>query len=746
MPPAKRLWIGLAAAVSHWALLATIQTGSFLAYLLPAGATPGDAFRSFATIPFLEAQYLVVAILLGAAAWALAGHRLLRWLILPVHVALAAFVLADQLFYKISFDHLRPSLYEAGRSADVTMALSSLAKETDFVFYLAVAIAVAGEAWLIAMLVKAPERKPALLPWGAAAGILLLAGIPAFSSTRYYHLNEHPAIVAALDWARGSIAPSLGKHKVPPPAAAGAIDRDPELAALAEAGRKRTKPPNVLLVVMESVGAVDLLTPEGRPSPIYAPTLARLAERGALFTSVYAPYPASTRSHMALHTGGQYVTVSDMRALEHRYTGPMLGRALQAAGYTTSLFSSERLNMENCDLFLEQGGYDRFQSFDRDLASRDPRNLIHSWGAREEYTEGLMEQWLDEVRPGGKPFYLEYITAATHHPYGTPPGYSAPFAGRDAESLYRNAIHYTDRAIARLLEALERRGLLEDTVIAITGDHGEAFGAHPMNFLHKSFLYEENVRSFLLLVDARWGLRASVRSARVASMGDVMATLVSYVGAPEPSLKGRDLLAGEYETRPVYFSKGALPEQWGLRDGNWKFIAEIRSGKAELYDLAADPLERNNVAGANAERVAQYAARCEDWYLRSDAEYTARLENYKAPGGRALRPEDYRTPGPKLQSTGISGSGGRFEETTRMKATALPVVWNSWAPDGVVRTARWEWTSPTGVAYSGSTEVQGDWTYSYTPYPGPRPVEKGEWLVRLWWEGRASLGTRFRVE
>jgi arylsulfatase A-like enzyme len=562
--------------------------------------------------------------------------------------------------------------------------------------------------------------------------VLLIAGIPGITSARYYHLNEHPLVAAIGDWRAESLSGSMARKQWKPAAAdsaMAAVDRNPELARLREIGRHRKRRPNVVMVVMESVGALHLLDEAGLPRKLYAPNLARLAQTGVTFDSLYVPFPATTRSLVSLHTGGRQMTEGSIDGLERRYTGPMLGREMQQLGYKTALFSSERLDVENCDVFLRQVGYDRFQDFEQDLAKLDSRNLIHSWGAREEYTLGLMDQWLEDVK--GKPFYLEYMTVATHHPYGAPAGYPAPFAGKDAQSQYLNALHYTDRAIGALEALLTQRGLLEDTLILVTGDHGEGFGErHAGNYLHREFVYEENVRGFLTVSDAAWKLAGPVRSGRIASNGDVMATLMDYAGVEDASLPGRSLWAQEFEQRKVFFYKLALPEQWGLRDGNWKYIGEIRSGKAELYDLERDPGERQNLAAAEPARVEQYAALCEEWFVRSDAEYTARLEGYRPVGGRVLRPAEFREAGPKLLSTGVQ-HGAEFTETAAFRVNDRPVAWTSWVNDGTARHERWRWLSPSGAKFENEVDLHGDWTVSLTPFPGPLPMEVGQWTVEL---------------
>ncbi|HLH15970.1 MAG TPA: sulfatase-like hydrolase/transferase [Bryobacteraceae bacterium] len=724
--------VALIAAAAHWALAVAIQLGCFCAYLMPAGVPAWDAVRYLTTMPFLEGQALVVAAALGVLAYLLAGIRYARWLLLPLHATLAAFLLADQLFYKISFDHLRPSLFEVGSHWSLSVALSSLVKEMDAPFYFAAIVAVAGTAGLWVAMAKGKASPVRLRPWATAAAVLLVAGIPGMSSARYYHLNEHPLVAALQDWRAGGLAGSMARKQWKPPAAEMvAVNRDPELARLREIGRRRKRRPNVVMVVMESVGAVNLLNEAGLPRPLYAPNLARLAQAGVTFDSIYVPFPATTRSLVSLHTGGRQMTEGVISGLENRYTGPMLGRELQQLGYTTALFSSERLDVEDCDVFLRQVGYDHFQDFEQDLANRDPRNLIHSWGAREEYTLGLIQEWLNGVREGGKPFYLEYMTVATHHPYGAPAGYPAPFAGKDAQSQYLNALHYTDRAIGYLVAMLARMGVLDDTLIVVTGDHGEGFGdRHAGNYLHKSFLYEENVRGFLTISDAAWRLAAPVRSGRIASNGDVASTVLDYLGARDPSLPGHSLWAENFDQGKVFFYKLALPEQWGLRDGKWKYIEDIRTGKAELYDLEEDPGETRNLAAREPARLEQYGALCEQWFVRSDAEFTARLENYRAVGGRTLLPVEFRQPGPKILSTGHQ-TADRFAESAVFSVNERPVAWTSWVPLGMPHLARWRWTSPSGVVFAKEVQIAGEWTVSYTPFPGPLPLEPGRWVVEI---------------
>ena len=745
----QRLWVALAAAMSHWALLAAIQIGSFCAYLMPAGSLPADAPFYLSAIPFIQGQAILVSAALGLLAWLFSFNRIVRWAILPIHLAFTLFVLADELIYKIFFDHLRPSLFELGSSVNLDVGRSSLSTETDFVFWIAAVIALCGETWLVTTLIRPPTSRPPLVPF-AAASILLLASLPSLTSSRYYHLNEHPVVVAAQDWGSGSLIKSIEHRKHDGPRTVleeGMADTDPRLGELEQSSvRTAVRHPNIVMVVMESVAARNLLGADGLPSGLYAPNLARLARRAVTFDSMYVPYPATTRSMVALHTGGRQITGSGLAALEHPYQGPLLGSTLRNLGYATALFSSERLDVEDEGVFLEQVGFDKFQDFETDVASHFRENEIHSWGAREEYTVGLIDKWLNADRDTRKPFFLEYMTVATHHPYGVPPDYRPPFAGKDALSQYRNSIHYTDRAIGVLLELLARKGLLDDTIIVVTGDHGEGFGdIHPLNLVHKNFLYEENVRGFFMLSDPKWKLAEPVRSSRVISNGDIMPTLLTLLGAPEPSLPGRNVLEASLPPRAAFFHKLAQPEQWGVRDGKWKYIAEIRSGKAELYDLETDPFEHKNLVAHEAARAKEYSARCEDWFIRSDAEYIARVKDYRPPGGRTLRPDEFRTPGPKLQSVGFTSDKGSFFESSNIGEGHRPVAWVSWVSDGRFRHGRWLWTAPSGTKIWTEMDIRGDWDSTYISLTGNLPMEPGKWSVQLWQEGRPGLLSRFTV-
>jgi arylsulfatase A-like enzyme len=342
---------------------------------------------------------------------------------------------------------------------------------------------------------------------------------------------------------------------------------------------------------------------------------------------VYAVYPATARNHLAIHTGGFHLPGDGLvAAFGHEFSGPLIARGFSAAGFATAMFSTQRLDVDGLEQFQQRAAWGTLYDFGRDVKNHLSANILNSWSAKEEFTLTQIEPWLEAHRAG--PFLLSYCTGATHHPYSVPRGFREPNGRADDLARYRNAIHYTDAAVGQLVAMLKARGLFENTLIAITSDHGEAFGEHPGNFTHKNAIYEENIRSFLVVSHPALG--ATIAGKRIGSSGDIYATLTALAGFAVKT-PGIDLTARDFPARTVYFSKGAFPEQWGLRDGKWKFIQTIRERKAELYDLAADPAERTNLADANAALVAKFTLQCERWYLQTQAACVSQFSGYAPP-------------------------------------------------------------------------------------------------------------------
>jgi lipoteichoic acid synthase len=202
---------------------------------------------------------------------------------------------------------------------------------------------------------------------------------------------------------------------------------------------------------------------------------------------------------------------------------------------------------------------------------------------------------------------VHYLPISGHHPYDVPvPG---PFVGGSEARRYLNALHYSDLALKKLVEGLEKRGVLENTLLIVYGDHGEAFGEHPGNYGHTLYLYEENVRVPLIF----W-MPAKLRPTRlspITSLIDVAPTVCDLLGFQTPASFDGVSAFGNVE-KPVFFFTEYSMRLRGVRFRDWKLILEDDTGYARLYDLKSDRAERTNVAGAHPE-IANRLRRFFEW-------------------------------------------------------------------------------------------------------------------------------------
>jgi arylsulfatase A-like enzyme len=642
------------------ALLVQCENCAHLAAALPGGGWRRGAL--FAELPFLQLQNLAVAGGLALLAW-LCARRL--WWLLPqlLLLLLNALLIVDQLVWSVFLSHLDVTPGDLPWASLAALRSSAWAAAGwQLALNLAAAAALGVWAWRGAAHGRQAAATRAASPEAPAAG-----EPAARSGTRVGRRLRWPPrwprwpLWAALAWAVATVALSaladgqgLEDHPLrgvlasafgaPPPGAevvplgdlwAPRFDRqapapgEDERLRAALARLRRLRRPNILLVVLESVGARQLL-PQGAAARVRTPQLAELLREGVVFTAVYTPFPATTRAHLALETGGAVFTWGDFASSIGKVGGAAGGagmaRRLATLGYRTAVFSAGDLAPENLGDLLSAQGYD--YTFDPGRQPRGWRTAheVSSWGVDEDAVRAPLRAWL--ARPDRRPWFVQLLTVSTHHPYLLP--MVRPV--RDLEGRYRAAVGYADEVLGNLLRDLAAGGRLGNTIVLLTGDHGEAFGnLHSLNTSHRNFLYDENVRSFLIVLapGAFAGLAGPVVSTRVGSLGDVAPTLLDAIGAlagPPAGMNGQSLWPDLYRPRIAYFSKKAEPEKWGLRDGRWKFIARLGDEKRwELYDLVEDPDEQTNLAASRPAQTALYDRLCAHWYASAGADFHARL-------------------------------------------------------------------------------------------------------------------------
>ena len=397
------------------------------------------------------------------------------------------------------------------------------------------------------------------------------------------------------------------------------------VAALTAACSRAPAPvrPNVLLVTIDTFRA-------DRVGTGVAPAIDRLAASGVRFTAARSAVPLTLPSHTTIHTGllppAHGVRENGVDALAG--THQTIALLLKGAGYDTAAFVGA---------FVLDHRFGLAQGFDTydDQIPRDPDAADRLEAERP--ASAVIDRaltWLDANRQSAtrnpqSAFFLWIHLYDPHAPYNPP----SEFRARTS-TPYDGEIAYADSQLARVLDALRARGLMDRTVVAVAGDHGEGLGEHGER-THGMLLYDSTLRVPLII--AAPGQAAATRDEAV-SLADLAPTILRAAGVTPPdAMKGRDLLdtvrlppsrnasADLYSETEYPRVAGWSPLQ-ALTDGRWM---TIRAGAAtEVYDLRSDPRQEHDVAASQALLAAAMAARAETIHASAAAS-----------NGRAISPD-----------------------------------------------------------------------------------------------------------
>lgn len=635
----------------------------------------------------------------------------------------------------------------------------SFAAELGPLQYLNYGMAVAAGTLLAWLDVRA-SRSSASLPgrrWVYAAlspPLLLLAGfgLGGKADDRVEELTRNPVLALATELAAGTAtgtAAAPGALMSPEQfysLAYGTELEEPRIkATLAkdlELLRQRKR--NIVFVILESVASRQLLE-DGVPRSDIAPFLHAQAKNAIIFDNLTTVFPGSTRSQVAMMTGGATITWGSVYSeLLHAYRGQTLVSAFREDGRPTALFSAGGLDFENLNIFYANLGFDAALNPDSLPADTVAKHRTHSWGVDERYVADLALKWA----PGRTPFFMSFLNVITHHPYGAPADYKSPFEGNDNIDKYKTSIHFTDSVLASMTEALKSMGIARDTLLIVTGDHGEAFGEHHAgNLLHKNYLYEENIRNFLMIIDLSEEIDPVLVPVRGAT-ADILPTVLDIQGIrADDGVLGQSLLSPSYRERIAFFHKNAEPEKWGLRDGQWKFIVDrIDSKNPELYDLGSDPFEQTNVAARFPERIDDYVNRLSNWYLHTNDAFVSRLDHYDYESSKGFTVANLSTPGPKRIAIGAVLKQLPF---VPYEGAVHPeedfVVWTNGNAFPETRTIEYRFTDPSGDVQSVYFDHDKEWSTVWMRQSLDAPRKEGNWLVELYDGDRKLLEKRFTV-
>jgi arylsulfatase A-like enzyme len=350
--------------------------------------------------------------------------------------------------------------------------------------------------------------------------------------------------------------------------------------------------PSVLLITLDTTRA-DKLGVYGNKSGL-TPSLDGLSSRCTLFEHCYAPIPQTFPSHLTVFSGWDPDHHGVRKNLEVFVPPkvPLLAEAFENHGYATGAFVSAMV-------LLGRFGMGRgFGTYDTDFY--DPTHpLVNERMAGETCSHAL--RWIQEQKG---PWFCWVHLYDPHFPYTPPP----PYNERYKKKPYDGEVAYMDSALGGFFARLNEAGLLQDTLIVICGDHGESLGEHGED-THTIFLYDATTRvPFLVHLP---GQREARRVKETVGLVDIAPTVRDLCGLDSaPACDGvslRPLLEGRpWSERPVYieslealFSFGWAP-LYARVEGHYKFILAPRP---ELYDVAQDPTELNNICSKQPERA-----------------------------------------------------------------------------------------------------------------------------------------------
>ena len=345
-------------------------------------------------------------------------------------------------------------------------------------------------------------------------------------------------------------------------------------------------PPIGIVVITLDTTRADHLSPYGYMN-VSLPHLERLAREGVLFDQATSVAPLTLPAHSTIFTGRlpPHHGVRDNADKPLAESQTTLAEVLRERGFRTGAFvGSIVLNRERG---LAQG----FEHYSGVAAAENASAPASRQRPGDEVMNDAIA-WLDSV--GSSQFFLWAHLYDPHRPYDPPDPYRAQYA----HNPYVGEIAFADSQVGRLIDALEKRRLLDRTVVIVTADHGESLGAHGERD-HGIFIYEEVVRVPLIVRAA--GLRPA-RVGHVVRLTDVMPTVLELAQVPGPATDGIslvELMRGRTSAADLEaYSESLYPERLGwsalraLRTGRFKLIDAPRP---ELYDLEQDPFEEQNI-------------------------------------------------------------------------------------------------------------------------------------------------------
>jgi len=354
---------------------------------------------------------------------------------------------------------------------------------------------------------------------------------------------------------------------------------------------------NLLIITLDTTRA-DHIGAYGAPKD-RTPHIDSLASRGILFKNAYTSVPITLPSHSSIFTG-KYPLVHGVRGNGTFLLNPnetTLAEKMKENGFKTYAVIASYVLMAQ---FGINRGFDFFDdslnaqqliaNFDSEITADTVYEKFNSW----------LTTYSSQTPSPNSRFFAWVHLYDPHTPYNPPKEYRT--FGETLDGLYSGEIAYMDAIIGKIVANLASARLLDNTLIILAGDHGEAFGEH-QEFGHSIFCYEENLRVPLIFYNPHL-FPHPLEIKNTANLIDIMPTVLELFGIEPPKdMQGQSLtplLDGDTNQteRSFYIESMHGREElgWapltGIIRENFKYIS---LPEPELYDLSTDKAEKQNL-------------------------------------------------------------------------------------------------------------------------------------------------------
>lgn len=385
---------------------------------------------------------------------------------------------------------------------------------------------------------------------------------------------------------------------------------------------------NVILITVDTLRA-DHLGIYGYVRDT-SPNMDSFAAENILFNNAFVQWPRTSQS-MASMLSSKYPDQNGVRKLRTRLSGGnlVLAEVLRDQGYWCAGFVS------NGNLGSEFGFDQGFHEYFELWKGSDNGGRTDSYTG-DEINEAVLP-WLD--LNSGKKFFLMVFYVDPHGPYTPPKPFDEKFAGDDFFdkgkfvskkkvkhyqrldggdkvdvghyiSQYDGEISFVDEKIGELLSKLEGLGLLDNSIVVLTADHGESLDEHGNFFRHGDDLFNSNVRVPLIIHHPK--AKQKVVGGPVGLI-DIVPTLLDFVGvdASYMAFEGNSLtplLSGTAAYRPVFSEN---ENYFSVVVGRHKLVRNKKTGKTKLFDYYRDTPELESMSDSG--RSNQFEFLIDSW-------------------------------------------------------------------------------------------------------------------------------------